>query len=160
MSDLYKDLLGEFQDVDAKLLRKFLGSFEQPKIAVDKIFKKHLAKKIAKAIAEKTSAAQEQVIATVPNFVKWRYRLVGFVTAMCAFLFVFILSFFSDFFSNQIYIPARYQRLPDQAFLVSQQVEDEGVYYEEAGVYEETMVVATDSVFGRLSNFDLAPASL
>ena len=54
--------------------------------------------------------------------------MTGFVTAMCVFLFMFILSFFSDFFSNQIHIPAKYQQLEDQAFM---RVEEDVMMVEE-----------------------------
>ncbi|MDR2190850.1 MAG: hypothetical protein LBP53_06895 [Candidatus Peribacteria bacterium] len=47
----------------------------------------------------------------IPNFAKWRFRLTGFVSAVCVFLFVFILSFFTDFFAHKLSIPSKYTQV-------------------------------------------------
>ena len=126
MTDLYKKLIQENPGIDEKSLWKVLKGFESPKISVDKQFKKQLDKKLTKKIQEKEELYQQQVINTVPNFVKWRFRLTGFMTAMCAFLFVFILSFFSDFFSDQISVPSKYQYVEDASFVASEGIGNGG----------------------------------
>ena len=133
-------------------MQKVLKYLEKPNISADKQFKKQLDKKLSKKIQEKEEVYQQQIINAVPNFAKWRFRLNGFVTAMCAFLFVFILSFFSDFFTDQISVPSKYQYLENEAFIYSElatNLTEESVV---AGVSEQ--VVSPRFTYGVLSAMD------
>lgn len=111
MNNLYNEIFQEHHDVDSKQLKKFLENFKKPTVQYDTSFKISLNKKLSKKIQEKKEVNDNQILSTVPAFAKWRYRMTGFVTAMCVFLFVFILSFFSDFFGNQIFIPHKYTEI-------------------------------------------------
>jgi hypothetical protein len=116
MSTLYDDLIQEHTDVDAKLLKRFLHMFKKPDVKYERSFKTSLTKKLSKKIQEKKEATDNQILSTIPPFVKWRYRMTGFVAAMCVFLFVFILSFFSDFFGGELEIPQKYSYLGQESF--------------------------------------------
>lgn len=119
MNNLYNDIFQEHNDIDPKQLKSFLKFFKKPSVKYDKSFKISLDKKLSKKIQEKKETSNNQILNTVPTFVKWRYRMTGFVTAICAFLFIFILSFFSDFFGNELDIPHTYTYLDQEAFSLS-----------------------------------------
>jgi hypothetical protein len=108
MKDLYHELSQEEHELDAKFLHSFLKHFKKPMIQAHWAFRDKLKRKLKKKIQEKKDAQQQEILKTVPNFAKWRFRLTGFISAVCAFLFIFILSFFTDFFSHKIFVPSRY----------------------------------------------------
>jgi hypothetical protein len=80
-----------------------------------------MKRKLNKKIQEKKDAQQREILKQIPSFAKWRFRFTGFVTAICAFVFVFILSFFTDFFSYKISIPSKYTKV--EPFLLQEQDE-------------------------------------
>jgi hypothetical protein len=108
MEHLYKDILQDTPDLDEKLLQRFLKQFKKPNVQANRTFRDTLKRKLNKKIQEKKEAQERKVLAGIPSFAKRRFRLTGFATAVCAFLFIFVLSFFTDFFSNKLFIPSKY----------------------------------------------------
>jgi hypothetical protein len=108
MMDIYKQLIQDEQDIDAKCLQGFLKDFKKPEILPSKIFKDKMKRRLTKKIQNRQEMQEQKILAEIPSFAKWRFRLSGFVTAVCSFLFLFVLSFFTDFFSNQLFIPSKY----------------------------------------------------
>jgi hypothetical protein len=104
-------LLAEEKEINAKWLQGFLKKFKKPDVQPNWIFRDKMKRMLNKKIKEKKEIQERAVLANIPNFAKWRFRLMGFATAVCAFLFIFILSFFTDFFSYKISIPSKYTKV-------------------------------------------------
>ena len=157
MNTLHKDLLQEHHDVDAKLLNRFLTIFKKPDVPYDKSFKASLDRKLSKKIQEKQETADNQLLSMIPSFAKWRFRMTGFVAAMCVFLFVFILSFFSDFFGDALEIPQKYSYVGQESFSAVYPMEMEAVG--EADVAREEVAArspALENAVASSAMFDLS----
>ncbi|MDR0606828.1 MAG: hypothetical protein LBG52_00355 [Candidatus Peribacteria bacterium] len=98
MKDWYQDILSNEPTVDAKRLQSFLKNFKKPDIQPSWMFKDQMKKRLNKKMQEKKRQEEVSMLATIPFFVKWRFGLTGFAIATCGFLFIFLLTFFSDFF--------------------------------------------------------------
>ncbi|MDR0859703.1 MAG: hypothetical protein LBO09_01615 [Candidatus Peribacteria bacterium] len=70
-----------------------------------------MKRRVNKKIQDKEQQQVNTVLEGLPSAIKWRFRVTGFVTAMCVFLFVFILSFLTDFFGDQIATPSKYSQV-------------------------------------------------
>ncbi|MDR2540471.1 MAG: hypothetical protein LBD11_01490 [Candidatus Peribacteria bacterium] len=86
-----------------------------------------MKRRVNKKIQEKEQQQVNTVLEGLPNAIKWRFRLAGFVTAVCAFLFVFILSFLTDFFGGQISTPSKYTQVETLKAQDTSFVEEEGI---------------------------------
>ncbi|GHV26280.1 hypothetical protein FACS1894176_06700 [Bacteroidia bacterium] len=75
-----------------------------------------MKKRVNKRIKEKEQQQVNIILEGLPNPIKWRFRVMGFVTAVCVFLFVFILSFLTDFFGDQISTPSKYTQVEALSF--------------------------------------------
>ncbi|MDR0651124.1 MAG: hypothetical protein LBG59_07190 [Candidatus Peribacteria bacterium] len=134
MEDWNDKLLEEETEVHAKWLQGFLRKFKKPEISPSWTFRDTMKRKLNKKIKEKKEAQERVVLASIPSFAKWRFRFTGFVSAICAFVFIFILSFFTDFFSyNTIFISKKYTKveslaLPETLSEETSQMEKERVF--------------------------------
>ncbi|MDR3168457.1 MAG: hypothetical protein LBU27_01465 [Candidatus Peribacteria bacterium] len=98
MEDLYNNILQDEQAIDAKRLQKFLQKFKKPELQPSWMFKGLMKKRLHKIIQEHKRQQEASILASIPSFAKWRFGLTGFAVAVCGFLFIFLLSFFTDFF--------------------------------------------------------------
>lgn len=130
MNTLYDELTTLLPEIQAKQLQGFLKQFKKPDVHPSRTFSDQLKRKINKKMKAKKESDQREILVQVPSFAKWRFRLTGFVTAICAFLFVFILSFLTDFFGEQIFVPTKFtqvERLQLQNPSPELQVEEDAV---------------------------------
>lgn len=108
MEDVSKQIIQEEQEVNAKWLQRFLKEFKKPDLSPSPVFRERMEKRLHKKMREKQEEQEQLILLGIPNFVKWRFRLAGFATAVCAFLFLFVLSFFTDIFSDQLFVSSKY----------------------------------------------------
>lgn len=93
MEKIRKEIIQEHPDIAASEIKKISRSFQKPDIRIDKDFKKQLSRRISEKIQDTTIQQEQTLDAQLPFSLKRRYGLTGFVTAFCAFLFMFILAF-------------------------------------------------------------------
>ncbi|MDR0282617.1 MAG: hypothetical protein LBI53_04930 [Candidatus Peribacteria bacterium] len=108
MKDFYQQIMEEHPDVDKKDLSRFLKSFTSPDIEINSDFSSSLKRKLFHIIRQEDENNYLEQLKLIPFKVKFRYHLGGFAVAMFAFLFVFVVVFFTDFFSNQLLVPSKY----------------------------------------------------
>jgi hypothetical protein len=98
MDDLYHNILHDEQAIDAKRLQHFLKNFKKPELQPSWIFRDKMKRMLNKKIQEHKRQQEASILAGIPLFAKWRFGLTGFAVAVCGFLCIFLLSFFTDFF--------------------------------------------------------------
>ncbi|MDD2537652.1 MAG: hypothetical protein PHU61_04170 [Candidatus Absconditabacteria bacterium] len=116
MEKIRKEIIQEHPDIAASEIKKISRSFQKPDIRIDKDFKKQLSRRISEKIQDTTIQQEQTLDAQLPFSLKRRYGLTGFVTAFCAFLFMFILAFLGDLFSNQLPASYKYTTMDSSAF--------------------------------------------
>ena len=94
----------DFSEKEQKEIQEILSDCEQPEIPNSKNFKNTLREKLERKMTNKQESERTNFIKNLPSFAKWRLRLTGFVSAFVIFLFLFITTFFNDFFREKIII--------------------------------------------------------
>jgi hypothetical protein len=142
MENWNNKLLAEEKEVSTKWLQEFLKKFKKPEVLPSVGFSDQMKRKLNKKIQEKKEAQERIILANIPNFAKWRFRLTGFVTAISVFFFIFILSFFTDFFSHTIAIPSKYTKVELFSFPETGEVspETDGIAAKQAPVFETLLM--------------------
>jgi len=106
----------DFSEKEQKEMQEILSDCEQPEIPNSKNFKNTLREKLERKMTNKQESERTNFIKNLPSFAKWRLRLTGFVSAFVIFLFLFITTFFNDFFREKIIIEEKIINTDAQSF--------------------------------------------
>ncbi|MBQ7075025.1 hypothetical protein IJM86_08560 [bacterium] len=106
----------DFSSEDLKTIQGIFENFDISSLPNLKPTEKKVRKKIEREIENREEKEKIDFIKNLPRFAKWRLRLTGFVSAFVIFLFLFVSTFFSNFFTGKIIVEENVISLEDQSF--------------------------------------------